>query len=116
MVKRLLLCSVAILFLAGIAFTGQKDAAKPVSWTGWVTDSNCGAKGAKADHAACARKCVDEHGANYTLFNQENRKSYYLDPKDKVGDFAGQEVTVQGTLEANTIHVTSIAPIKASGS
>jgi hypothetical protein len=116
MVKRLLMCSVAVLFLAGIAFTGQQDAAKAGSWTGWVTDSNCGAKGAKAEHAACARKCVDEHGANYTLFNQGNKKSYYLDSKEKVAEFAGQQVTVQGTLEADTIHVTSIAAIKTSGS
>ncbi len=34
-------------------------AAKDMSWSGWVSDSKCGAKGANADHAACAKKCID---------------------------------------------------------
>jgi Protein of unknown function (DUF5818) len=115
MVKRLLLCSAAVLFLAGIAFTGQKDAAKSISWTGWVTDTNCGAKGAKAEHAACAAKCVNEHGAKYALFNEADKKVYILDPQDKVAEHAGHEVTVQGRLDGDTIHVSSITMKPAPG-
>ncbi len=115
MVKRLLMCSVAVLFLAGIAFTGQKDAAKSGSWTGWITDDMCAAKGAKPEHAACADKCVKEHGGKYALFNEADKKVYILDPQDKAAGHAGHEVTVKGTLDGDTIHVSSITMKPASG-
>jgi hypothetical protein len=108
MVKRLTICAIALLFVAGIAFTGQKDTAKSGSWSGWITDDMCAAKGAKADHAACAAKCVKEHGAKYALYNTEDKKVYILDPQDKAAEHAGHEVTVAGTVDGNTIHVTSI--------
>jgi hypothetical protein len=108
MAKRLMVCMAALLFVAGIAFTGQKDAAKPGSWSGVITDDMCGAKGAKADHAACATKCVKDHGAKYALYNTTDKKIYILDPQDKAAEHAGHEVTVAGTVDGNTIHVTSI--------
>lgn len=108
MVKRLTICAITLLFVAGIAFTGQKDTAKSGSWSGWITDDMCAAKGAKADHAACATKCVKEHGAKYALYNTEDTKVYILDPQEKAVEHAGHEVTVAGTVEGNTIHVTSI--------
>jgi hypothetical protein len=98
----------ALLFVAGIAFTGQKDTGKAGSWSGVITDDMCGAKGAKAEHAACASKCVKEHGAKYALYNTADKKVYILDPQDKAAEHAGHEVTVAGTVDGNTIHVTSI--------
>jgi hypothetical protein len=98
----------ALLFVAGIAFTGQKDTGKAGSWSGVITDDMCGAKGAKAEHAACASKCVKEHGAKYALYNAADKKVYILDPQDKAAEHAGHEVTVAGTVDGNTIHVTSI--------
>jgi len=114
MVKRLIICMAALLFVAGIAFTGQKDAGKSGSWSGIITDNMCGAKGAKADHAACAAKCVKEHGAKYALYNTEDKKVYVLDPQDKAAEHAGHEVTVAGTVDGDTIHVTSISMKKGT--
>lgn len=114
MVRRLIICVVALLFVAGIAFTGQKDTAKPGSWSGVITDDMCAAKGAKADHAACAAKCVKEHGAKYALYNTEDKKVYILDPQEKAAEHAGHEVTVAGTVDGNTIHVTSITMKKGT--
>jgi hypothetical protein len=108
MARRLMVCVAGLLFVAGIAFTGQKDAAKPGSWSGVITDDMCGAKGAKAEHAACATKCVKEHGAKYALYNTADKKVYILDPQDKAAEHAGHEVTVAGTVDGNTIHVTSV--------
>ena len=108
MARRLMVCMAALLFVAGIAFTGQKDTGKAGSWSGVITDDMCGAKGAKAEHAACASKCVKEHGAKYALYNAADKKVYILDPQDKAAEHAGHEVTVAGTLDGNTIHVTSI--------
>ena len=108
MARRLMVCMAALLFVAGIAFTGQKDTGKAGSWSGVITDDMCGAKGAKAEHAACASKCVKEHGAKYALYNTADKKVYILDPQDKAAEHAGHEVTVAGTVDGNTIHVTSI--------
>lgn len=108
MVKRLMICAIALLFIAGIAFTGQEETAKSGSWSGWITDDMCAAKGAKAEHAACATKCVKEHGGKYVLYNTDDKKSYILDPQDKAAPHAGHEVTVAGKVEGDTIHVDSI--------
>jgi|SRR5580700_4313202 hypothetical protein len=108
MARRLMVCMAALLFVAGIAFTGQKDTGKAGSWSGVITDDMCGAKGAKAEHAACASKCVKEHGAKYALYNTADKKVYILDPQDKAAEHAGHEVTVAGAVDGNTIHVTSI--------
>jgi hypothetical protein len=108
MARRLMVCMAALLFVAGIAFTGQKDTGKAGSWSGVITDDMCGAKGAKAEHAACASKCVKEHGAKYALYNTADKKVYILDPQDKAAEHAGHEVTVAGTLDGSTIHVSSI--------
>lgn len=115
MVKRLMISAVALLFAAGIAFTGQKDAGKSSSWSGWVTDSMCAAKGANAEHASCAEKCVKEHDAKYVLYIPAEKKAYVLDPQEKASGHAGHQVTVAGTLEGDTIHVTSITMNAAKG-
>ena len=114
MLKRLITCMAALLTIAGIAFTGQKEAAKRGSWSGVITDDMCGAMGAKPDHAACATKCVKEHSAKYGLYNTEDKKVYILDPQDKAAEHAGHEVTVAGTVDGNTIHITSITMKKGT--
>src|SRR5580704_12767555 len=47
------------LVTAGITFGADG------SWTGYISDSECGAKGSNEKHAACATKCVKEKGAKY---------------------------------------------------
>ena len=122
MVKRLLVCAAAILFASTLAVAAQEPAgsttskpeakaskakAKGTAWHGWVTDNSCGEKGTNADHAACAKKCVDEKGAKYALYTSD-KKLYILDPQSDAAPHAGHQVTVKGTLEGDTIHVTSI--------
>ena len=106
MSKRLLFC-VAALALAG-AFTVSADK-KDGSWTGWITDSGCAARGEpKPDHAACADKCVKEHGAKYVLYNSADKKVYALDAQDKAAAMSGKHVKVSGTAEGEAIKVKSI--------
>jgi hypothetical protein len=104
MTKRLLICSLALVLVAGISFASPKDG----SWTGWVTDTMCGAKGAKADHAACANDCVKEHGAKYALYNPADKKVYTLDPQEGLAEHAGHFVKVTGSVEGDTIKVKAI--------
>ncbi len=106
MTKRLAFCAVGLLIVAGLTLAADKGTAG--SWTGWITDSMCGAKGESAKHADCAAKCVKEHGAKYALYNPTDKKVYVLDPQDTVAAHAGHHVTVKGMVEGDTIKVTSI--------
>jgi hypothetical protein len=79
------------------------------SWTGWVTDTHCGEKGAKAGHEACAAKCVKE-GAKYALYNPADKSMWVLSNQDAAAKMAGKEVTVKGKADAEkkTIEVSSM--------
>lgn len=116
MVKRLMVCWVSLLFVAGLALAGQAE--KTMSWSGVVTDSICGAKNEGAAGAACTKKCVSEKGAKLALYDTESKQVYILDPQSKITGHEGHSVTVKGTLDkdTNTIHVTSLTMNKkASG-
>lgn len=106
MSKRLLILAVAVVVCAGLSLAA--GGGKEGSWTGWVTDDHCGVKGQSEKHAGCANKCVKEMGAKYALYNTADKKVYILDPQDKAADHAGHYVTVKGTVEGNTIKVSSL--------
>ena len=86
-------------------------------FTGTITDDMC----AEADHsrmrmgstdAECASACVGAHGAVYVLY--DGKPYYRLSDQRTPEKFAGQKVTVIGTLDAKTrtIQVDSIAAAK----
>lgn len=77
------------------------------SWTGWVTDENCGAKGANAEHKDCAAKCHKD-GAKLVFYNSGDQKVYKLDNQDLAAQHIGHEVKVSGELEGDAIKVKSI--------
>ena len=80
------------------------------SWSGWITDTDCGAKGASASHAACAAKCVKDKGAKYALYNPSDKSMWVLSDQDGAAKMAGKMVTVKGTADAakKTITVASM--------
>jgi hypothetical protein len=104
----------AILTLLAIAAL----AAPPYkTFTGTITDSMC----SDADHshmqmgptpADCTKACVTIHGASYVLYDGKN--AYTLSDQKTPEKFAGQKVTVTGTLDAKTktIQVDSITAAK----
>ena len=98
------------LAVAATLFAGALAMAADGSWTGWISDSQCGAKGAndKAGTAECTVKCVKEHGAKYVFVNDADKKVYVVDAQDKVADHAGHHVTVKGTVEGDTLKLSSI--------
>jgi hypothetical protein len=100
----------AALCLCAAAGASQK-------FTGLVTDNMC----PKGDHSAmqmgptnaeCVKACVRIHGALYVLY--DGKQTYTLSDQETPEKFAGQKVTVTGTLDskAGTIQVQSIAPAK----
>jgi hypothetical protein len=109
-ISRVLLAALVV-SLASFAYAGD---AVEGSWTGFVTDTDCGAKGAKADHAACAAKCVKEHGAKYALYTPADKQVWVLSNQDEAAKMAGQEVTVKGKAdkEKMSIEVASMEAAK----
>jgi hypothetical protein len=78
------------------------------TWTGYISDSMCATKGGDPKHADCATKCVKEHGAKYVFVNDADKKVYTVDAQDKVAAHAGHHVTVKGSVDGDTLKLTSI--------
>jgi len=104
----------ALVFAVALGVTSMMMAASmDGSWTGWVTDTHCGEKGAKAGHAECAAKCVKE-GGKYALFNPADKTLWVLSNQTEAAKMAGKEVTVKGKAdtEKKTIEVSSMMEAK----
>jgi hypothetical protein len=102
----------AIIFLSAAVFSNLYAlAAHKQTFTGEVGDAMCGRKHMEGTPAECTRTCV-EHGSKYALIVGE--KIYILDTADKTAlatldQQAGKNATVTGTLNGDTIEVSSIA-------
>lgn len=100
--------SVLLLALLAVAIALPAGAGAKGSWTGWITDSTCGAKGAKAAHKNCAEKCLSE-GGKLVFYSLENQKIYSLENQELAKQHLGHEVTVTGEVADGTyIKVESI--------
>jgi len=107
-VSRVLLAALVV-SLASFAFAGEMTEG---SWGGWVPDTGRGAKGATAEHAKCAAKCVKEKGAKYALYTPSDKQVWVLSNQEDAAKMAGQEVTVKGKAdkEKMSIEVASMEP------
>jgi hypothetical protein len=87
---------------------GQENAAKPGSWSGVLVTSACNADEAFNESPECFKNVP---GAQVALYDDTNRLMYGLDPQEKVTGHLGDTVTVRGTIDEDTIHVTSCGPM-----
>ena len=105
------------LFVSLLAIAALAAAPGKQTFHGVITDSMC----AKGDHsrmqmgptdAECTIACIQAHGATYVLF--DGKAAYDLSDQQTPEKFAGQKVTITGTLnpKTNTIQVDSIAAAK----
>jgi hypothetical protein len=101
-----------LLLLATLA-VGSALAQSSQAITGTVTDAMCGAHhmmGGKTP-AQCTRECV-KGGSDFALASGD--KVYTLKgDKSQLDRFAGQNVTIQGKVDGNTITVNSITAHKS---
>ncbi len=114
--KKLFVClSAAVLMLAlgNVASFAADEKKTETTVTGFITDSHCKGEGAKDGHKDCALKCAKEKGATLGVWDATNAKFYTLDDQKKAEEFAGASVTVKGTVEGETIKVSSIAKAEA---
>jgi len=94
------LITTATLLLALFAVSAMGD-----EFTGWISDSKCGAKGASAQHKDCAAKCVK--GGAAPVFVSDS-KVLKIDDASKVEGLIGQKVIVTGSVDGDTVKVESV--------
>lgn len=101
---------VMLLFTLGVV---SNASAKTDTWTGWISDSSCAAKGMSAGHKDCAIKCVKEKGASWVFVNAKSKKVYAIENQEGVNpdEALGHEVALTGdVMKDGSIHVVKIAP------
>lgn len=99
------------LFLTALMIVGLALAWPNVrirTFAGEIQDSTCVGTAAHVE-SECALKCV-RHGAKWALYDPSREEIYQLDDQEMPGNFAGQQVTVTGTLDKSTktIHVVKV--------
>jgi hypothetical protein len=100
--------------LATMGFSSRADD-KSMSWTGWISDSHCGAKGTNAAHKACASLCVQKNNASWVFVNGKDSKVIAINNQDAVkpDEVLGHPVTVTGHMnDDGSLQIDRIAAAK----
>ena len=114
MSKKAILMILLLLGVASVPSSAADNKPTTKTLTGVTSDSMCGAKHMAKDKSAadCTRECV-KSGSDYALVVGE--KVYTL--KGNAADldkYAGEQVTVKGTVSGNTITAESVTAAKGS--
>ena len=105
------------LLIAGLLAGAALAAPATQTFTGVITDSECGNAGHARmrmgpTDAECTIACIQAHGAQYVLL--AGKTVYNLSNQELPEKFAGAKVRVTGRLDAKTktIQVESIKPAR----
>ena len=102
--RKLFVVVVLVLAFGALAFAfSGSSSGKAGSWTGWISDAKCGAK----VDAACAKKCIDA-GEKAVFVSDKDKTVYPIANQDAVKAHAGHHVTVKGSMDNNTLTVSSV--------
>jgi hypothetical protein len=85
--------------------------------SGYISDSNCGAKhNGSAPDAACVKKCIGG-GAKPVFVDDAKKEVYTIDDPDAVTGHEGHHVAVVAKVDdsAKTIHITKVSMLKDQG-
>jgi hypothetical protein len=107
-------CSLLAVLLATISLATIADD-KTMTWTGWISDSSCGVKGASAAHKACAKTCMKDKGASWVFVTEPDEKVVAIQNQDAIDadKNLGQEVMVKGHMtDDGKLHVDSVMNAK----
>jgi hypothetical protein len=101
MKKLLAVCTLSLSFLSVSAMAE--------TFHGVVSDAMCAksdiAKASGPDHVACAKKCI---GMGSPAVLIVGTKIYTVSNPEKLNAFAGQKVTVDGSVAGDTLTVASV--------
>jgi len=105
------------LLIAGLLAGAALAAPAKQTFTGVITDSECGSAGHVVmrmgpTDAECTYACIQAHGASYVLL--AGKTVYNLSNQQLPEQYAGRRVRVTGTLDAktNTINVSAMVAAK----
>jgi len=104
MTETMLMLLIEFLALGCVAWAADS---KRATFTGTVSDSQCGMKHASPSRAAahCVEKAAS-NGAKYVLVPEG--KAYQLTPQAKFKGLGGKSVKVTGEIQGDTIEVRTI--------
>jgi len=88
-----------------LLFSVYAYAADKGTWTGYISDSHCGAKGNNDGHADCAKKCIKEGYAPVFVVGD---KVYTINEPKKVSKYIGEKVTITGTITGDAIAIEKV--------
>lgn len=103
MMKRVGVRLAGFFLVIPIVTAAQNSATK--TWSGVLVSSSCNADEAFAESPECTKSVP---GAKLALYDDTNRVMYSLEPQEAVAVRLGETVTVRGSLDEDTIHITSI--------
>lgn len=107
--KKVLLVLLAVLVVfTMLSFASDKKASGDQAMKGWISDVHCGAKGAKAGHEDCAKKCAQMGEKLVFVPDAKDGKILNIDNQAAVQDHAGHHVEVKGTVSNDTLHVDNV--------
>jgi len=113
--KRIISTFGLVAFLAAAIGLSTAADAKTSTWTGWISDAHCGAKGMNAEHKACATTCVTKNGSSWVFVNTADKKVISIKNQDAISadKNLGKEVKVTGQLlDDGSLHIDSVADAK----
>ncbi len=77
------------------------------TYTGYIVDSKCGAKGAHAGAEACTKRCI-EGGAQAVLVTDDNKEVVQIHNQDAIKGHEGHHVKVTGSMMDGQLHVEKV--------
>lgn len=98
----------ALLWMAPLASAAQNKEPSSGMWSGVLVSSSCNADEAFAESPECTKAVP---GAKLALYDDTNRVMYGLAPQESLHAHLGDTVTVRGTLDGDTIQVSTIEPM-----
>lgn len=98
-------CLAILLFMATSSIHAQSNTTNPGSWSGILVSSACNADEAFNESPECNKNVP---GAEVALYDDTTRVMYRLEPQQSVTAHLGDAVTVCGTLDGESIRLTSI--------
>lgn len=112
-VKPFLRSVILIPLAAVLPLAGQSMNSTSGSWSGVVINSTCNADAAFAEQPECIQKGVP--GSKLSLYDDNIRQVYLLDPQEQATGHEGDSVTIRGTLDGTTLHVASLELLASVG-
>ena len=90
--------------LAVFAFAALS--AMAADWSGTIVDQKCSGNKAMVGNEACSAKCIK--GGSPAVLVDADGKVFKIADQDKVVAHAGHKVTITGTMDGDSIKVTSV--------